>query len=99
MKDFDELSFNIFEVQKYLNDENILSIMTLNALKEMNLIGQRKQECLKVDEKSLNNFLNKVAISYNNDIPYHNQMHGADVMHMSYLMMTKFGLAQTLHMK
>lgn len=99
MKDFDKLSFNIFEVQKYFKDENILSSMTLNALKEMKLIGQSNKGCLKIDEKRLNNFMNKVAVSYNNDIPYHNQMHGADVMHMSYLMMTKFKLAQTLHMK
>lgn len=37
--------------------------------------------------------------SYNNKIPYHNEMHAADVMHMSYLMMTQYGLIETLKMK
>ena len=51
------------------------------------------------DQKRLGNFLNKVSYSYHNKITYHNDLHGADVMHMAYYMMTKGNLATSIHMR
>ena len=49
--------------------------------------------------KKLGTFLNKIADTYMPSIPYHNDMHGADVMHMSYYFITKCELASIIHMK
>jgi hypothetical protein len=37
-------------------------------------------------------FLKHIYSGYRRDVEYHNDLHGADVMQFSYLVLTKFGL-------
>ena len=73
--------------------------MSMYSMSKMGLLNNGKESELSLDRKNVRKFLDTVADDYNNEIPYHNQMHAADVMHMSYLMMTQFGLINILHMK
>ena len=88
IKDFDKLSFNIFEFKKTLKGEKVLAYMSMYSMSKMGLLNNGKESELSLDRKNVRKFLDTVADDYNNEIPYHNQMHAADVMHMSYLMMT-----------
>ena len=42
-----------------------------------------------IDEKILKNFMKEIAENYGVDNPYHNDLHGADVMQTMYVIMTK----------
>lgn len=70
--------------------------MTLNAISEM---GLNSKNAIMLDMKKLGLFLNKIVDGYNRNIPYHNDLHGADVMHMTYYFMTKGGLNYKLHLR
>ena len=47
--------------------------MAYKGFKEMNLLDL-------IDSKKLGMFLNKIQSTYNVQVPYHNDLHGADVM-------------------
>ena len=74
----------------------MLPVMTMNAVCEM---GLNQKNAIMVDQKKLGVFLNKVVDGYFPEIPYHNDLHGADVMHMVYYFMTKGDLSNSLHLR
>lgn len=48
----------------------------------------------KYDEQKLVRFLNEIQRGYKQNIQYHNDLHGADVMQMMYIMLSKGGLIE-----
>ena len=63
--------------------------MTMNAMQSLNLLEI-------VDEEKMSKFLSQVQGTYHVEIPYHNDLHGADVMQMMYSFMTNGQLIDTL---
>lgn len=49
-----------------------------------------------LEENKLASFLDKIQNGYHHEVEYHNDLHGVDVMQMSYRMLTKGGLMNTL---
>ena len=49
-----------------------------------------------VNENKVAGFLDRVVTTYRQDVPYHNDIHGADIMQMAYYMLSKCGLQQRL---
>ena len=84
LTDFDELTFDIFKFEKELGSRNkVLPLMTLKALDTFNII-EGQITSWKLDTVKLYSFLHKIQSTYMEDIQYHNDLHGADVMHMCY---------------
>ena len=93
LSDFDELSFSIFEFEKKLNNRRkVLPLMTLNAMDNLNLINGFWD----FNMEKLAKFLNQVQSTYMVSVQYHNDMHGADVMHMCYYFLKQTRLVQVL---
>lgn len=87
--DFDELKFNIFKFEKELGSRSkVLPLMTLKALDNFNIV-EGKITNWKLDTQKLYSFLHKIQSTYKEDIQYHNDLHGADVMHMCYYFLKK----------
>lgn len=70
--------------------------MTIHAISEMDLMSVHT---VPINEEKLGHFLKKIQETYHLEVPYHNDMHGADVMHMVYYMMTKGNLSSIIHMR
>jgi hypothetical protein len=51
-----------------------------------------------VDENRIGKFLSRIYKTYRQDITYHNDLHGADVMQMALYMLTTCGLRETLRL-
>lgn len=51
-----------------------------------------------VNEENFAKFLNQIAKIYDSNVPYHNDLHGADVMQMAYYMMDDCSLKDKLMM-
>ena len=61
LKDFDEISFDIFEFERQLkNRTKVLPLMTLNALDSLNLI----EGYWPFEQEKLAKFLNQVQSTY-----------------------------------
>lgn len=68
--------------------------MTLNALNQLGLLDG----AWSFDHMKLSLFLDKVQATYIEEVQYHNDLHGADVMHMCYLFMKQTRVVTTLEM-
>ena len=68
-------------VREVKSRELVLPMMTMHAIQSLKLID-------KIDDSKLGNFLAKVQGTYHSVIPYHNDLHGADVMQMTFFFMT-----------
>ena len=51
-----------------------------------------------VNENKVALFLDRVVATYRQDVQYHNDLHGADVMQMAYYMLSKCALKEKLHL-
>lgn len=49
-----------------------------------------------IQEEEMRNFLLKITKTYRQDVEYHNDLHGSDVMQMSYHMLTECKLRDML---
>ena len=81
LKKLDKLEFNVLDFSRQAKRENVLSIMTIKALKNMDCLGL-------VDEPKLLKFLGKATSTYQQSVEYHNDLHGADVVQHGYYIMT-----------
>lgn len=68
--------------------QEVLPIMTMNAMQSLNLTEH-------IDAEKMAKFLNQVQATYYQEVPYHNDLHGADVMQMTYSFMTQGQLIDT----
>jgi len=66
-----------------------LRLMTVKCLKNLELDTLCK-------DTELDNFLDKVTKTYKQDVEYHNDLHGADVMQHCYYMLTTCGMRKTI---
>lgn len=93
MENFDELTFDIFKFEKELNNRRkVLPLMTLNAMDKLNLV----EGFWAFDTEKLAKFLNQVQSTYQESVQYHNDLHGADVMHMCYYFLKQTRMIHTL---
>ena len=77
----------------YLNtstDGHALYFVAMAILEKHDLIAS-----CRIDAETLNHFLLRIERKYGNN-PYHNSIHGADVMLHTYLFLNKFGFAKRL---
>lgn len=57
--------------------------MVVHAINELHL-----DDIISNCKDELGSFLKKVTSTYKQDVQYHNDLHGADVMQMAYFMLT-----------
>ena len=67
------MNFNIFELAKNIERDQVLPIMTIQCLYNS---GMRDL----VNDNKISQFLDKIVSTYKQDVQYHNDLHGADVM-------------------
>ena len=70
--------------------------MTVNAIYRMGLMSSVFGGAYRIEETKLEKFLDKIQCTYQENLTYHNDLHGADVMHMTYYMMTNTKLMESL---
>jgi len=81
LANFAALSFNILDFARVAKRDHVLKLMTIKALKDLDLHNI-------VAEAELVNFLGKICETYDVNVKYHNDLHGADVMQQAYFMLT-----------
>ena len=78
----EEFDFNIFELDKLTGKDCLLYCATeifdiLNIFEDI------------IPENTFRNFINEIASGYNRKISYHNDIHAADVLQTTYVIMEK----------
>jgi len=71
--------------------DSVLPVLTFKLAFDMDLLEI-------VDEDKLSKFLNQAQKGYDPRVAYHNDLHGADVMQMTYYMMMNCNLMDVLKM-
>jgi hypothetical protein len=74
-----------------MDREQVLPIMTLQALYNS---GMRDL----INDNKISLFLDKVVHTYKQDVQYHNDLHGADVMQMAYYMLHTCSMIEKLEL-
>lgn len=76
------LDFDILDFSREVKRNQVLPYMFVNCVNQMHL-----EEFLQKDQ--LGSFLKQITTKvYRQDVQYHNDLHGADVMQMAYFMLT-----------
>lgn len=83
--------FNIFKFSKEIGRQHTLTYLTHHLLTQLPSQPLKNLNC---NEERLVNFLNTVTRGYQKDVEYHNDLHGADVMQMTFMLLTKCGLTK-----
>lgn len=89
IKKIGEFSFDIFEMRKICKEK------TLNHIAYEILSNFQFFDYL-IDERKLKNFMKEIANNYSNNLPYHNEIHAADVMQTMYVCLTKGKLQEVI---
>lgn len=89
--DSDKLSFDIFAFSKLVPRAHVLPALVLDAFDSLNLSKL-------VDETRLLNFATKVQNGYDENVKYHNDLHGADVMQIGHYMIRNCQLHEVLNL-
>lgn len=84
-EDLSDIKFDIFKLCDMVGREQLLPVMMLTTMYNTGLKPI-------VNEGKVALFLDKVVTAYRQDVQYHNDLHGADVMQMAYYMLSKCGL-------
>ena len=71
--------------------------MTVNALYGLDLMSTKFGKYT-LEETKIEVFLDKVQGTYQEQLQYHNDLHGADVMHMCYYIMKNTDLVKNIKM-
>ncbi len=83
-------NFNIFELDE-LADMHTLYYVSYEAFVGFDLFAKRK-----IDQNKFKNFLMTITEGYGRDNPYHNDLHGSDVLQTSYLMINNKDLIKQM---
>lgn len=81
-QDIEESTFNVFKVAQCTGRDQYLSSITVYVMNKLDL------QNIVVQDK-LASFLDTAQATYKQDVQYHNDLHGADVMQMAYRFLTK----------
>lgn len=76
---FDDYNFNIFDYMTNNGRELVLHNISNYVFNKYNLF-------LFVNHSRFDSFLNKIKVGYDFMLPYHNEIHAADVLHTSHVM-------------
>ena len=87
MKGVETANFNIHEFTRTIGRKSALSVLTIHILRKLKLNSNTS-----LNETLLGNFLAQVFKGYRREVEYHNDIHAADVLQMTYMMMTTGGL-------
>lgn len=82
IKKINDISFDIFEMKRICKEK------TLNHI-AYEILSNFQFFDYFINEKTLKSFMNEIATNYGNDNPYHNSLHGGDVMQTMYIVLTK----------
>ena len=85
------LDFDIFDFSMAIGRNYALTYLTMNLLRNL---PNQPIKTLNYDENKLVLFLNEIQRGYRSDVAYHNDLHGADVMQMAYIILTEGGLIE-----
>jgi hypothetical protein len=75
---FDDTNFNIFEYMYNNGRDTVLHNLSSYVFNKYNLF-------LIVNQSRFDSFLNKIKVGYDFLLPYHNELHAADVLHTSHI--------------
>ena len=74
-----ELEFNTHTVFEKIGRKNALSVMTVHIMQRFNL-----DKVTQINQSTLSRFLGRIYKGYRRDVQYHNDIHAADVLQMTY---------------
>jgi len=83
--------FNVFELDEYIGRKTLFYI-TNAIFTGLDFVGYYDQEKFK-------NFMHKITEGYNRKVPYHNDLHAADVIQTSYVFLSKGNLREKLKLQ
>jgi len=87
----DNLDFNIFEFEKKVGRENVLSMVFTEVIEQL---VSAKGEWITIKREKLKNFIKEIHNGYLDNNPYHNSLHAADVTQTLLAWCTKTDLAK-----
>jgi len=91
LEEVESPDFNIFELDEYIGRKTLF--YTTNAIfTALDFEGYYDQEKFK-------NFMHAITEGYNREVPYHNDLHAADVTQTSYVFMYKGNLKEKLKLQ
>ena len=73
----ENLHYNIFDLCTKVDRKHVLPLIAMRAFEDNHL-----HDLLNYDE-TMQNFLYEIRTTYRKEVPYHNDLHGADVMTMA----------------
>lgn len=83
LKLIDKFDFNIHTFMKNVGRKVGMSAITINIMQKMGL----EQALPLLDIKKMTRFLGKIYQGYRRDVEYHNDIHGADVLQMMFIIL------------
>ena len=89
LEDMKSFKFDMFEFQEKCGRPNCLPIVTTYSLMQLDLLNL-------VDQEKMPAFCHKIYNTYRQDVEYHNDLHGSDVLQMCFYMLTTGGLETAL---
>jgi hypothetical protein len=92
LRKINQFDFNIFEVNDIL-DKKTLLYMTYEVFTRMNFFDSI------LNENIYKNFIKRVIDGYNREVPYHNDLHAADVFQTTFVMFDRGSFVKPLQLK
>ena len=85
LKNVENYDFNVFELDRIIQKKTLYCVLTY-ILNKFEFIKE-----LLVESKYVN-FVNEIISGYNRNVVYHNDLHAADVLQTTYVLITKGNL-------
>ena len=85
------LDFDILDLSRDIDRNQVLPCMVVHAINELQI-----EDIISNCKDEMSSFLKKVNSTYMQEVQYHNDLHGADVMQMAYFMLTTGQLQKNL---
>jgi hypothetical protein len=93
LQNVEQIDFNIHRFTEHIGRKSALSVLTIHILQKLQLNKNPN-----LNEEILSRFLGQIFKGYRREVEYHNDIHAADVLQMSYIMMTQGGLLHSAKM-
>jgi cAMP-specific phosphodiesterase 4 len=90
LKTVDLPSFDILEAERVLTREKLLPTLAYHIFEHHGLFGRSA-----LDENAFVAFISAIRKGYLKDVPYHNDLHAADVLQMCHFLLVQGGVAKT----
>jgi hypothetical protein len=90
LMNINNFDFNIFELNE-LADRKTLHYVLYELFDRLEYFGSL------IDENKYKNFIHNIIEGYNRHLPYHNDIHAADVLQTTYMFLEKGNLVQVIN--